>query len=323
MKRIAIAVLGLVSASASAQELDLKEAERLLVEQTHHAAAAYRQVYWTGETAPIYLSVASEIQDPATVDAGWDWIRYSCSADGPKNIRIDDWYLKLEFILFDVVGQVIYVSAQDDSTYSGSTVRRAGGLCAFDGLDTWLEDDLIDHGFLAFPEDLEPARVLVYVSPEETSPVELLTSTAATLHRPENLGIPMIDFLPADRRATERLFIAPSQGIIPPDTEYPDMFRLPYVCVTVGVSRTQWSTALEILIVDSRGQLVFASETTEEDDGGWCDYTGQPDVYAGWFSIPASVFNGARGELVPARTAVIYISSADDSPAVLGASPPE
>ena len=36
---------------------------------------------------------------------------------------MDDWYLKLELILFNEAGQAIYVSETDDATY-GSGTRR-------------------------------------------------------------------------------------------------------------------------------------------------------------------------------------------------------
>ena len=180
---VALVFAALAVAGSANGQLSPEQARRMLAVNELRSAEAVRQVYWTGETAPIFLSIAREIVDPGTVDEGYSWLYYACSADGPMDIGVDDWYLKLELILFNEAGQAIYVSETDDATYASGT-PRAGGICAFDGVDTWLEEDLIGHSFIEFPEELVPASAVVYVSPDETSKVEILTNTYTSVHRP-------------------------------------------------------------------------------------------------------------------------------------------
>ena len=155
-------------------------ASRMFAEhrQAHALAAAEGDVYWIGDTAPVFISIAREIQDPGAVDAGYDWIYFSCSADGPEDIQTGDWFLSLDIILLDKSGRIIYLSETDDE------LDYPGGLCYFEDLDTWLEDDLISHSFIEFPEELEPASVLVYVPSGERDDVEIVSDMYTSVHRP-------------------------------------------------------------------------------------------------------------------------------------------
>lgn len=183
--RFALVVVGVaLTVSVSAQPLSpAVERHMAAGDERETLAAAGRSVFWTGDTAPIFVSVAREIYDPSINDDE-SWVFFACSADGPKDIQVEDWFLRLEMILFNAAGQAIYVSEADDSTLPGTTIRSAGALCSFDGFETWTADDLIDHGYIEFPRALEPAAAVVYVSPEETSKVEILTDTYTAVHRP-------------------------------------------------------------------------------------------------------------------------------------------
>ena len=166
-----------LAGSVSAQHLRPGEAERLLAERALHEAQ-FRQVYWTGVEAPLFLSVSREIQDPGGVDAGYDWIRFSCSADSPEDYDVGFWGVWLELLLFDEAGQVIHASesSEDDSD---------DGICAFGDTETWLDEDLISHSFIRFPEDLVPTSALVYISGRERSRLRLLSGVSVTpVHRP-------------------------------------------------------------------------------------------------------------------------------------------
>ena len=181
---VVAAAVFVIAADSAGQGISPEQARRMLAADKLHADEAFRQVYWIGETAPIFLSIAREIQDPGTVDEGYSWLRYACSADSPEDISVGAWYLRLELILFDESGKAIYASENDDSTYEGSSLSRAGGICGFSLVQTAIRDDVIDHGFIEFPETLNPASAVIYVSPDETSDVEILTNTYTSVHRP-------------------------------------------------------------------------------------------------------------------------------------------
>ena len=179
--RIAAILMATLMFGGPAVEAQLRPdtASRMFAEHRQaHAMASENDVYWIGDTAPVFISIAREIQDPGAVDEGYDWIYFSCSADGPKNIRTGDWFLSLDIILLDKSGRIIYLSETDED------LDYPGGLCYFEDIDTWLEDNLISHSFIEFPEELEPASVLVYVPSSEEDDVEIVSDTYTSLHRP-------------------------------------------------------------------------------------------------------------------------------------------
>ena len=172
----AAALFGAVGAQA---QMRPETAARMFAEHRQdHTLEVQSAVYWTGETAPVFISISREIQDPGAVDAGYDWIFYTCSADGPEDVRRGNWFLSLDLILLDASGQIIYLSEGDED------LEFPGGLCYFDSTDTWLEDTLVDRGFIEFPEGLEPASALIYVPSDERDEVELVSDTYTSVHRP-------------------------------------------------------------------------------------------------------------------------------------------
>ena len=179
-RRIAAAALAFIVPATAGAQLRPDTAARMFAERQrdHTQAAAQGDVYWIGDTAPIFLSIAREIQDPGAVDAGYDWIYYTCSADGPKDIQTGNWFLSLDLILLDTSGRIIYLSEGDEDQ------EYPGGLCHFDSTDTWLEDTLVDRGFIAFPEGLEPASALIYVPNDERDAVEIVGDTYTSVYRP-------------------------------------------------------------------------------------------------------------------------------------------
>ena len=133
-----------------------------------------RSYAWVGEPALLFVSISREIVDFGSDDG---WVMYSCSADGPGDIDTDFWAARLELMLLDESGRMIYNSEHDDDP-------SAGGLCAFGRLDTWLEDELVNISFIEFPQELEPYTAVIYVSPEERSKVIILTSAYSPVYRP-------------------------------------------------------------------------------------------------------------------------------------------
>ena len=151
--------------------------ERMVAGKQAAAAEMAASPWWIGDPAPLFVSISREIYDVGGETGEESWLMFSCSADSPKDIGTGFWAARLEVLLFDASGKLIYASENDEDA-------SAGGLCAFGSLETWLDDKLISMSFIEFPRELEPFTATIYISSEEQSAVRLLTDASATVYRP-------------------------------------------------------------------------------------------------------------------------------------------
>ena len=152
-------------------------AARMVAGKLAAAAEMARSPWWIGDPAPLFVSISREIYDVDGETGDESWLMFSCSADSPKDIGTGFWAARLEVLLFDASGRLIYASENDEDA-------SAGGLCAFGSLETWLDDKLISMSFIEFPRELEPFTATIYVSSDERSEVRLLTDASSTVYRP-------------------------------------------------------------------------------------------------------------------------------------------
>lgn len=153
-------------------------ADRMVAGKQRALTEAARSPWWIGDPAPLFVSISREIYDVGGETGDESWLMFSCSADSPGDSNTGFWAARLELLLFDASGRLIYASENDEDNAS------AGGLCAFGSLETWLDDELITMSFIEFPRELEPFSATIYVSSEEQSEVRLLTNASSTVYRP-------------------------------------------------------------------------------------------------------------------------------------------